>query len=50
MPQMSPTMWTIILFFSTFMIFQIMTMNFFDSQFKSSKQTTMKKLKINWKW
>nr|QWZ47759.1 ATP synthase F0 subunit 8 [Loxocephala perpunctata] len=50
MPQMSPIMWTIILIITNMLIFQMNSMNMYNS-FKMKKKTKIKKMfKLNWKW
>uniref|UniRef100_UPI0031F356D6 ATP synthase F0 subunit 8 n=1 Tax=Loxocephala sichuanensis TaxID=3080980 RepID=UPI0031F356D6 len=50
MPQMSPIMWTIILIITNMLIFQMNSMNMYNS-FKMKKKIKIKKMfKSNWKW
>nr|YP_010990646.1 ATP synthase F0 subunit 8 [Klapperibrachys cremeri]WOW99077.1 ATP synthase F0 subunit 8 [Klapperibrachys cremeri] len=50
MPQMSPTMWSMILMTTNMLILQINSMNMFDSINSKMMMKKKKKKKINWKW
>nr|AWU48990.1 ATP synthase F0 subunit 8 [Mesohomotoma hibisci] len=50
MPQMSPTMWTIILVLTLFMVWVVSTWLYYLSEKKANKKTNKNKKTIIMKW